>query len=133
MNGQKKYSFSAKEKLKSKKNIEELFKKGSSFYLNNFQVRFCAISQEVDNHQILISVPKKKLKRAVDRNLIKRRVREAYRLNKHIIVDFSKSQNFSIGFVYLSSSILSYKEIETQIIQCLKKLLNKIEQNHHGK
>lgn len=119
--GLSKYGFSKKEKLTGKKKIEGLFKKGSSFYLGDFQVRHHQ-SDEITSHQILISVPKRNFKRAVDRNLLKRRIREAYRLNKELFQNQGDSNNLYIGFVYLSKQILTFDDIQGQLIQCLKRL-----------
>lgn len=119
--GLSKYSFSKSERLTGKKKIEELFKRGSSFYLGSFLVRVLSLECEGPN-QILISVPKKKFKRAVDRNLIKRRIREAYRLNKHLLDSVTQSRPLSIGFIYLSSEILTFDNIQSQLIQCLERL-----------
>ena len=113
-----KYSFPKQEKLTGKKKIEGLFKKGSSFYLGEFQVRHIR-SDEPGPNQILISVPKRNFKRAVDRNLLKRRIREAYRLNKGLLAD---SNNLYIGFVYLSKQILNFQDIQAQLIKCLERL-----------
>lgn len=117
--GTKSYGFSKNEKLTGKKKIEELFRKGSSFYLKVFQVRYLASSEVHSPHEILISVPKKNFKRAVDRNLLKRRIREAYRLNKHVIQD---CQPLYIGFVYISKQILTFQEIQDQLISALDRL-----------
>ncbi|WP_436515011.1 ribonuclease P protein component [Ekhidna sp. To15] len=121
--GLSKYSFSKPEKLTGKKKIEELFKRGSSFYLTDFQVRYLH-SDEPLTHQILISVPKRNFKRAVDRNLLKRRIREAYRLNKHLLSNSANSKTLYIGFIYLSKQILTFDNIQTQLIQCLERLGN---------
>ncbi len=118
--GLSKYSFSKQEKLTGKKKIEGLFKKSSSFYLGDFQVRHL-LSDDVGPHQILISVPKRNFKRAVDRNLLKRRIREAYRLNKNLILSEGRNTLY-IGFVYLSKEILTFDNIQTQLIKCLKRL-----------
>ncbi|MEQ9405466.1 MAG: ribonuclease P protein component [Cyclobacteriaceae bacterium] len=121
--GQSKYSFPKREKLTGKKRIEGLFKTGSSFYLESFRVRY----QEADEescHQILISVPKKSFKKAVDRNLIKRRIREAYRLNKELINRNERKKFFYIAFIYLSKNILTFHEIQDQLIRCLERLDN---------
>ncbi|WP_421764208.1 ribonuclease P protein component [Ekhidna sp.] len=119
--GLTKYHFPKQEKLTSKKKIEGLFKKGSSFYLGDFQVRHLKAAIPEPN-QILISVPKRNFKRAVDRNLLKRRIREAYRLNKHLIDNNSESIHLSIGFIYLSKQILTFQDIQTQLIKCLERL-----------
>ena len=113
------YSFPKKEKLTGKKNIEGLFKQGSSFYLDLFQVRHLPHKEQFDYHKVLISVSKRHFKRVVDRNLIKRRIREAYRLNKHLISDI---RPLYIGFIYISKNILTFHEIQDQLIKCLKRL-----------
>lgn len=120
--GEIKYTFPKAEKLTGKNRIEELFKRGSSFYLKEIGVRFKISNDEDSYHRILISVPKKKFKRAVDRNLLKRRIREAYRLNKHIIQKESTRAFFHIGFIYLSKKILDFHTIQDQLIECLKRL-----------
>ena len=119
--GQSKYGFSKKERLSGKKKIEELFRKGSSFYLSDFQVRYLPVSEE-SPHQVLISVPKRNFKNAVDRNLIKRRIRESYRLNKEIIYHDSLSKSYYIAFIYLSKQILTFNDIQAQLIKCLERL-----------
>lgn len=119
--GLNKYSFSKLEKLTGKKKIEGLFKRGSSFYLENFQVRH-RHTDDIGLNQILISVPKKNFKRAVDRNLLKRRIREAYRLNKSLLGDNSETHSISVAFIYLSKQILPFNDIQTQLIKCLERL-----------
>ncbi len=111
-------SFHKEERLKSKKSIEELFKKGSSFYLTPFRVKYIAGAN--DANKVLIAVPKKLHKKAVARNLIKRRIREAYRLNKSIVSDVSS--NFNIALLYQSKDILTFQEIEKKLITLLHRL-----------
>lgn len=122
--GQSEYSFSKSEKLTGKKKIEELFRSGSSFYLDDFQIKYRLGRDEETNHRLLITVPKKNFKRAVDRNLLKRRIREAYRLNKKLLLQEGDNEFFYIAFIYLSKNILSFKEIENQLIGCLKRFDN---------
>lgn len=117
--GPAKYSFSKSEKLIGKKKIGELFRRGSFFYLDNFQIRHQLATSDSNHHQVIISVPKRTFKRAVDRNLLKRRIREAYRLNKHLL---DNCKPLFIGFVYLSKEILTFQEIQSQLIQCLNRL-----------
>lgn len=106
-----KNTFKKSERLNSKKNIKELFEKGSSFYLYPFKV-FYLDSEDGESHQFLVSVPKRNLKSAVDRNKIKRKTREAYRLNKGSI---SSTTSLLIGLVYTKTRILPYSEIETSL------------------
>ncbi|MEP1093945.1 MAG: ribonuclease P protein component [Cyclobacteriaceae bacterium] len=125
--GHSEYSFSKPEKLTGKKKIEELFRSGSSFYLDTFQVKYQSVSDEEQCHRLLITVPKKNFKRAVDRNLLKRRIREAYRLNKKFLLREDQNEFFYIAFIYLSKNILTFNEIEDQLIACLKRLGNVVE------
>ena len=118
------HKFPKKERLSSKKLIKELFDKGSSFYLHPYKVFF--LPQPDDgpaNHQVLITVPKKLFKRASTRNLIKRRIREAYRLNKHLleIRDFY----FLIGYIYVGKEVAEYKSMEDKLIETLLRLNSK--------
>jgi ribonuclease P protein component len=66
---------------------------------------------------VLFSVPKRQFKHAVDRNLIRRRMKEAYRLNKTLL-----SGAFSIAFIYISKEIEKYEVIEKGMKGALKKM-----------
>ena len=79
--------FYKEERLCSKKSLDLLFKNGSSFLLYPFRITYLFID-EVHPYpaQVVINVAKKRYKRAVDRNLIKRRTREAYRLQKQLLL-----------------------------------------------
>lgn len=77
------YTFRKEERLCSRKHLDLLFKNGSSFLLYPFRISYLFIDAPSDvQAQVVINVPKRRYKRAVDRNLLKRRIREAYRLNK---------------------------------------------------
>jgi ribonuclease P protein component len=76
--------------------------------------------QSAANPQILISVSNRSYPRAVDRNLIKRRVREAYRIQKEIIQDGSKKIAFAL--VYNSKAILPFGEIKGKLFLVLEKI-----------
>lgn len=120
--GRVRHTFSKAERLSGKKNIEELFKHGSSFYFKPILLKYLDKADEPKTHRLLVSVPKKKLKRAVDRNLVKRRIRESYRLNKHILT--GESPFYHMAIVYLDEVILSYSEIEEKLIKLLNRLQN---------
>ena len=124
--GQSKYSFSKEEKLVSKKQIEELFKKGSSFYFSDFRVRYLKADAAAQHTQLVISVPKRNFKRAVDRNLLKRRIREAYRLNKHALLDDAPDRYY-LAFIYLSKEILTFHDIQHQLIGALQRLKDNLQ------
>ncbi len=113
--------YSAKEKLKSKKDIEMLFKKGKS--INAFPIRAIYLQKnDTDNTSINagVTVSKKNVKLAVNRNLIKRRMREAYRLNNQ---DLKGSElALDIMLIYTSKEILPYNLIERKIKVLLTRL-----------
>lgn len=122
---QRKYTFSKNERLCSKILIDDLFSKGDSFFKYPFKVIYKKVSPDEELiAKILISVPKRIFKRAVDRIKLKRLIREAYRKNKYILTDTSKTNPsvFIIGFVYTQKSILSYQEIERKIILILQSI-----------
>ena len=116
-------TFGKAERLHSKKLIQELFSKGSSFYLYPFKVLVLANpNTEIKVHQVLFSASKRNFKKASDRNLIKRRGKEAYRLQK---ITLSNTQSLIIAFLYTSKELLSYELIHSAIGQALKKMEQK--------
>lgn len=113
-------NFSKSERLHSKKDIQELFARGSSFYLFPFKVLVHKQTiNSVIRHQLLISVSKRNFKRAVDRNAIKRRIREGYRLQKSLV---NNHASLHIGLIYTAKSILPTEEIHKAIASVIKKL-----------
>lgn len=119
--------FPKTEKLCSNKHIEELFFKGKSFVIYPLRVVY-HFRDETDINKcsisVLISVSKKKFKRAVKRNRIKRLIREAYRLNKNDSIINCKS--LDIAFIYLKDTLPTYDEIENSVSKVLKTLSEKI-------
>lgn len=129
-------TFSKSERLCSKKILGEVFKKGSAtvgtFYLFPFRVLYLLQPDPITTADrpestvptlpaIVITVPKRTFKRAVDRNLIRRRVREAYRINKSLYSP-EKPLPAYIAFLYTAKQIISFEEIEKGMKLALKKL-----------
>jgi ribonuclease P protein component len=109
------FTFRKEEKLKKEKLIKELFDKGSSFYLFPFKVLVLHNpDQTIPFHQVLFSVSKRNFKRAVDRNLIKRRMREAFRLNKNRI---PASKKLLIAYIYSAKEILTFAQIQERLVK----------------
>ena len=116
------------ERLKKEKEIESLFDKSNSLVQKPFKVLWNIIEQP--EHfaafvvKVAISVPKKSFKKAVTRNKLKRRFREAYRINKSLVYagDGPKGKEIRAFFIYTAKEELSYKEIEEAVILILKKL-----------
>ena len=123
------FSFPKKEKLCSQKVIEELFSSGRSFIKYPLRVVILTHENQPDtNAKVLVSVSKRRFKRAYKRNLLKRRIREAYRLNKHLIFPLleKNSVDIAIAFVYLPTKILPFREIEKAMIETLESLKKKL-------
>lgn len=117
-------SFTKAERLSKEKIIKELFEKGSSFYSYPFKVVHIPnveASTEAQN-QVLISVSSRLFKRAVDRNKIKRRIREAYRTQKETLQ--SRTEKGVFSFIYTAKEILPYAEIKAKLLLVLMKLNN---------
>jgi len=115
-----KFTFRKAERLSKEKIIQELFEKGSSFYLYPFKVYFMPNPDpESATHQVLISVSKKNFKKAVDRNSIKRRIREAYRLNKNQLPGQNK---LAIAYIYSVKEILPTAQIQERLVKTFKRL-----------
>jgi len=115
------FTFKKAERLSKEKTIQELFNRGSSFYLYPFKVVYMLNpDQAATSAQVLISVSSRNFPRAVDRNLIKRRVREAYRLQKEIIQYRSKKVVFA--FLYTSKTVLPFAEIRNKLFLVLEKI-----------
>lgn len=107
------------ERLHADKLIKELFNEGSSFFLYPFKVIYLRkIDMIRQANQVLISVSKKKIKKASGRNYIKRRIKESYRLNKHLL----KADGFILGFIFVGKPEMSFSEMEPRLIQILEKL-----------
>lgn len=116
--------FSKDERLSRKKVINQLFANGNSFVIHPFRVWWLHPSEEVNREsvQVLISVSKRHIRKAVTRNLIKRRIREAYRKNKSLLLEGLSDSNYAVAFVYVDKKPLEYNEIEKKIILVLQRL-----------
>ncbi|WP_416868180.1 MAG: ribonuclease P protein component [Imperialibacter sp.] len=115
-------TFSKSERLKRDKRIKELFQKGSSF-LYPLLIKYMESPVPEGVNQILFSVSKKNFKRAVDRNLLRRRMFEAYRRHKHTLTSLPDQENFLlIAYIYVGKEKATYQLIERQLIAALKRL-----------
>ncbi len=125
MEKQERFLLPMKEKLKSKVLFEQLFNEG--VHLKQFPLKLLYIKTTFDDSALLklgVVAPKKKFKSAIKRNRIKRLLREAYRLNKHLVFN-NVEGNFAFLFLYLGNKMPNYKEVDKAMVQLLEAFLKK--------
>ncbi len=120
-----KQEFKKAERLNEKKLIGTLFKEGKTFYKFPFKVYYSRL-EEIEDYpaKVLISVSKRNFKRAVDRNHIKRLIREAYRKYKDFLCGETENlrPTWVIALIHTGNVIPEYKEVEKKIILILQEL-----------
>jgi ribonuclease P protein component len=118
------------ERLHSRMAIEKLFSGGSarSFSLFPLRVVYMPVENCEPSASMLVSVPKKRFKRAVKRNLVKRQVREAFRLNKSLLTEplAQKDYGMNIAFIYISDEIVPTAEINSKVSTLLSRIAEKL-------
>lgn len=108
-------------RLSLKKEIDHLFNNGQSFIAYPLRIVYVPDTEALPSESgiaILISVPKKRIKRAVDRNRIKRLIREAFRLNQRFITGQDQT-SLHIACMYISNEIATYAAIENALLKAL--------------
>ncbi|MPQ48530.1 ribonuclease P protein component [Marinifilum sp. N1E240] len=126
------FTFEKAERLTHKILIGKLFSEGNGFTCYPFRI----VWKEAKLHsgypaQVAITVSKRNFKHAVKRNLLKRRIREIYRLNKHSFYQEIEKIDTQIAFmiVYLSKDILETKQMEGKLIKALQRIPKEYEKH----
>ncbi|KUF44875.1 ribonuclease P protein component [Myroides marinus] len=121
---QKKYNYPKKEKLKSKIAIDELFTTGKT--VSKYPLRMVYVQIANDDNlplKVGVSVSKRHFKKAVDRNYFKRLLREAYRLNKHMLLDHV-DQPYAMMLFYQSKDRLTFQEVNYKMVKLFEKFID---------
>lgn len=124
------YTLRKAERLNSKILVGKMFEGGVSKSFSIFPIRivYMPVEKGEASASILISVSKRRFKRAVKRNRVKRQIREAYRKNKHLLLDGlqSREQQLAIAFIYLSDELIATSELEEKMRIALLRLSEKL-------
>lgn len=117
-------TFTKAERLCSKVVIEKVFTTGKTIVQPSFKLFWLAAEPgQAYPIQVVITVPKRNFKRAVDRNKLKRRIREAYRKQKDLVYKQAGEKRYSIMISYTGKNIVEYKEIEQKIGSLLQRFI----------
>jgi ribonuclease P protein component len=124
----RKYSLPKEERLSWKRYIDILFDKGQSFVAFPLRVVYLPVENPMPAPvSILASVSKKKIKRAVERNYIKRQLREAWRVRKYELADVlaGKNKALFLAFLYIDKKTHPFAEMEKAMAKAVKILRDK--------
>lgn len=126
----RRYTLSKAERLSRKRDIDLLFAEGQSFIAYPLRVVYTVIDEQRSvPASVLISVSKKKFKRAVKRNAVKRQIRESYRTRKQMIHEplQATGKYLVVAFIYLEKELISYEAMEKAMEKAIRLLGEKIQ------
>lgn len=122
-------TLSKSERLDKKKVIDKMFSGGArSFSVFPLRVVYLPAEELEAPVAILVSVSKRRFKRAVKRNRVKRQIREAYRKNKHVLLKAldGKERRLAVAFIYLSDRLTHSAEIEERMKIALARIAEQV-------
>ena len=116
------FTLCKEERLCGQRVIANLFDRGHSFFLSPYKIFWIQTSDSGYPVRFAVSVPKRRFKRAVKRNLIKRRIREAFRTNKQLLNLAARDGQIHLMVIYVSDLLLPYAKLE----EAMRKVLGRI-------
>ena len=119
-------TFHKHERLCSKKQIDELFESGSGISAYPVKLVHLLYASEKVRVRAMFVVPKKKFKRANERNTLRRRMKEAYRLEKGELYKAVGNTGLNLAFIYYGSKAEDYKVISKSLAKLLNNLTREI-------
>ena len=123
MKTEKKYSLPQSERLRGKTRIDNLFANAKGVLSYPYRALFTPNGEE--KSVIMVSIPKRKFKHATDRNLLRRRTREAYRLNKVLLANQTANKGFDIAFLYIGDKKEEFSYLQKKMCDLLNKIATK--------
>jgi len=128
------FSFTKGERLSSKKAISSLFQSGKTIFVSPLKIRWEKKTGLLYPASMAVSVPKRMYKRAVDRNLLKRRIREAYRLNKPGFYSrlIESGEQVCLVIQYQHREVVDFRTIEAGLKKALDQLVQDLKKRSPG-
>lgn len=120
-----KATFKKNERLCKLSDFKKLFTQGKAILLFPLKVHYIFIESATPITKVAFSVSSKKIKKATERNYLKRIMREAYRKNKHILLQHQQQGTIFITFVYLTGEKFTYSEMEKVLCLTLHEIKDK--------
>ena len=119
-------SLPRQERLHSLGAVRRLFESGQSGFIFPFRYLWFAEADSERSVEVLFSVPKKFHKRANRRNLLRRRTKEAYRLQKQLLTNHCGQSNVDLALIYSSKEVLPYKTIAHAVRRILENVAERL-------
>ncbi|HBG40867.1 MAG TPA: ribonuclease P protein component [Porphyromonadaceae bacterium] len=129
MNKGQRFTFNKEERVTGLKRIENLFANGQSFIAYPFRVIFVETDFPASTPiSMMVSIPKKRIRSAVGRNQMKRRLREAYRLNKHLFdpLLIPGGLHLDIAFVYVKDDLSEFTDVQKSVQKAVRNIQERL-------
>ena len=123
------FTFKKEERLYGHAALENVYNNGKHLHNNNFKILYLEVPlSEQPACRVVFSVPKRSFKKAVDRNHIKRQMREVYRHHKHLLYQHltEKHKHIHIYIIYSAKQTVSYVELKENLVKALELLVAKV-------